>query len=114
MSSLEISDQEAAAVAVAPRVTLDDMKAKIKAQHVFTADQVPGGPHQPELKILTICICVMENGFTVISKSAPASPENFDAALGSRFAWEDAIRQLWPLEGYALRERIFQSKSAGP
>ncbi len=48
----------------------------------------------------------MQNGFTVIGKSAPASPENFDAETGRLFAYEDAIKQLWPLEGYALRERL--------
>ncbi len=48
----------------------------------------------------------MQNGFTVIGKSAPASPENFDPEKGKRFAYEDAVKQLWPLEGYALRERL--------
>ncbi len=45
----------------------------------------------------------MQNGFTIIGKSAPASPENYDADLGKRLAYEDAVRQAWPLEGYALR-----------
>ena len=54
----------------------------------------------------------MRNGFTVIGKSAPASPENFDAAKGKLFAYEDAIKQLWPLEGYALRERLTSEQNA--
>jgi succinyl-CoA synthetase alpha subunit len=108
MSSLEITDQEAQAVAVAPRVTLDSMKEKIAAQYNFTADKAlgEGVPVMDELKILSICLLVMKNGFTLIGKSAPASPENFNAELGAKFAYEDAIRQLWPHEGYALREKL--------
>lgn len=48
----------------------------------------------------------MQNGFTVIGKSAPASPENFNAELGRQFAYDDAVRQLWPLMGYALRDKL--------
>jgi hypothetical protein len=48
----------------------------------------------------------MKNGFIVIGHSAPASPENFNAELGRKFAYENAIRQLWPLMGFALRERL--------
>jgi len=107
-SSLEITDQEAQKVAVASRVSLDSIKDKIKMEYWFTADKAihPDTPLVDELKILSICILVMKNGFVVIGKSAPASPANFNADLGKKFAYEDAIRQLWPLEGYALREKL--------
>lgn len=106
-SSLQVTDNEAAAVAVAPRVTLQSIEDKIRAEYSFTADKAVGdSPIMDELKILTMCILVMTNGFTVIGKSAPASPENFNADVGRKFAREDAIRQLWPLEGYALREKL--------
>ena len=58
------------------------------------------------LPLLSICILVLENGFTIIGKSAPAAAKNFNAVLGRRLAYDDAIRQLWPLEGYLLRERL--------
>ncbi len=106
-SSLQVSDDLAAAVAVAPRVTLQSIEDKIAAEYSFTADKAVGdAPVMDELKILTVAILVMKNGFTVIGKSAPASPENFNAELGRKFAREDAIRQLWPHEGYALREKL--------
>ena len=106
-SSLQVSDDIAAAGATAPRVSLQSMKDKIAAEYVFTADKAVGGvPVVDSLKLLTVCIIVMKNGFTVIGKSAPASPENFDAEKGATFAREDAIRQIWPLEGYALREKL--------
>jgi Phage protein (N4 Gp49/phage Sf6 gene 66) family len=118
--TLKATDDYSAAKSTHPRVSLADMEGKIARHYYFTAGDAisaivrgnagepPADPHTPRdpLDILTICILVMTNGFTVIGKSAPASPENFDAEKGQRFAYEDAIKQLWPLEGYALRERL--------
>lgn len=107
--SLEQSDAEAAAVATAPRVSLASMEAKVVARYDFPADKAlsaMGCPLNDSLKVLSICILVMRNGFTIIGKSAPASAANFNADLGLRLAYEDAIRQLWPLEGYALRDHL--------
>ena len=120
MDSLKVTDEASAAVAVAPRVSLDSMKEKIAFTHFLNAGEVSRAasgmtPEQsnPSLDVLTICLLVMQNGFTVIGKAAPASPENFNRELGQQFAFEDAIRQLWPLEGYALRERLHQERQAG-
>lgn len=96
MNSLEVSEAESAAVAVAPRVTLESMVAKIKNEVYW----------QPHGTCLTLCVIEMQNGFFVVGESAPASPANFDADLGKKFAYENAIRQLWKLEGYALRDRL--------
>lgn len=109
--TLKATDEYSAASATAPRVSLADMEAKITAEYYFRAiNAVENCPMSnttaQALGLLTICILVMRNGFTVIGKSAPASPENFDAEKGKRFAYEDAIKQLWPLEGYALREKL--------
>lgn len=107
--TLKATDDYSANKSTHPRVSLADMEAKIKAEHYFIArDAIMalGQPAHEELGVLTICVLVMGNGFTVIGKSAPASPENFDEEKGRRFAYEDAIKQLWPLEGYALREKL--------
>ena len=48
----------------------------------------------------------MKNGFTLVGKSAPASPENFDPEKGREFAYQDAIRQAWPLMGFSLRDKL--------
>ncbi|WP_347268176.1 Gp49 family protein [Paracoccus sp. (in: a-proteobacteria)] len=56
---------------------------------------------------LTLCALKLQNGFVVIGQSAPADPANFDAGLGRQLARADAIRQIWPLEGYLLREQLF-------
>lgn len=107
-SSLQITDEESASVQKTPnRVSLKSMEEKISAEYVFTADSaLKDAPIHDSLKILTICIIVMNNGFVLIGKSAPADAENFNAELGAKFAREDAIRQLWPLEGCALREKL--------
>lgn len=111
MSSLEASDQAAAAVAKAPRVSLKDIEAAIDCRYDFTAGKAIHATLKPEtmpesLRVLSICILVMRNGFTVIGKSAPASADNYDMELGIQFAYEDAVRQLWPLMGFALREKL--------
>lgn len=109
--SLEASDKAAAEVQKTPhRVTLDSMNEKVAGEYYFTAAQAVAGlsdaPQMHALTVLTICILVMRNGYTIIGKSAPADPSNFNAELGKKFAREDAIRQVWPLEGYTLRERL--------
>lgn len=98
----------------APRVTPADIDAAISSAHFVRGNrlalegQVGATPPRDlgPLGCLTICVLVLHNGFTVVGKSACASPENFDAELGERIALEDAKRQLWPLLGYALRDRL--------
>lgn len=121
-SSLDTTEAASAAVATAPRVSLAEIRASIAETIHLTgaemyatallADRVPEAARaeaigqQPSLATLSVCVLVMRNGFVVIGKSAPASSANFDAALGRQFAYEDAVRQVWPLMGYALRDRL--------
>jgi hypothetical protein len=107
--TLTATDEYSAKKATHPRVSLSDMQSKIATEAYFTAGAAGdalGIPMHDSAKLLTICIITMKNGFTLVGKSAPASPENFDQEKGNRFAYEDAIKQLWPLEGYALREKL--------
>jgi hypothetical protein len=112
MDSLKMTDAASAAIATAPRVSLQSIEDKIAAEYSFTADKaLDGCPLHEALKIFTICIIVMKNGFMVTGESAPASPENFNAELGHKFAREHAIRKLWGFEGYALRERLAEQSA---
>lgn len=107
--TLETDDKEAAAVARAPRVALADIEAKIAARYDWNVNDVLGAlalPPNDSLRVLSICVLVLRNGFTIIGKSAPASPDNFNPDLGRKFAYEDALRQIWPLEGYLLRDSL--------
>ena len=101
----------------APRIKPDDIKANIASEHYFTAlDGVDGhfrgGPeaqgvqNAQALGLLTFCVLVLRNGFTVTGESACASPENFDAEIGKRIARENAVAKVWPLMGYELRSRL--------
>lgn len=79
----------------APRVTPADIDAAIAEE-----------TYQVFFGVLTICVLRLRNGFLVTGESACASPANFDEALGRRIARENARNKIWPLEGYALRERL--------
>lgn len=110
-ASLAASEALSARDAVFPRVSLADIENAIAFETCFTVgdaiDALDWNAEAPEsLNLLTVAVLTMKNGFTVLGKSAPASPENFDARKGHTFAREDAIRQLWPLMGYALRDRL--------
>ena len=96
----------------APRITPANIIDNIASEHFFTAgDAVTlSGGAVPEgyeaLRLLTFCVLVLKNGFTVTGESACVSKENFDAAKGREIAREHAIEKIWPLMGYALKERI--------
>lgn len=99
----------------APRVTPADIEAAIESAHFVNAGKAiahnDGGPTvvaPDSTNLLTLCVLTTRNGFTVVGKSACASFANFDKALGERIALDDAKRQLWPLLGYALRDRLAQ------
>ncbi len=62
---------------------------------------------------LTICIITMVNGFTVTGKSACVDPDNYDREKGEEIAYENAFQKLWPLEGYLLKERLYQQSIRG-
>lgn len=98
MSETEIETEIQAKGLNARRLSPADIDAQIVTEqyHVF-----PG-------TVLTVCALTLRNGFNVVGKSAPVSPENFDAALGLKIAREDARRQIWALEGYVLRTRIHE------
>jgi hypothetical protein len=60
---------------------------------------------------LTVCCLTLVNGFTVTGESACASPENFDAEIGKKIAFEQARNKVWMLEGYLLKQRLFEGSS---
>lgn len=111
----------------APRVTPADIEAEIASEHFFTAlDGAVGayhshnGVHQgtppndlnaAALPLLTFCVLVLRNGFTVTGESACASPENFDEEIGRKIARQNAVNKIWPLLGFSLRDAIVEAKT---
>jgi len=95
----------------APRLTPADIDAAIVAENTFrVSDVLKDAPSHPSLECLTICVLTLRNGFTVIGTSACASPENYNAEIGNKIARDKAREQIWPLEGYLLRERLASGK----
>ena len=112
----------------APRVTPADIEANIVSEHYFTAaDGFAGAlsispefaelpPHArvidppAQLDLLTFCVLVLGNGFTVTGESACASPENFDAEIGRKIARANAVQKIWPLMGYELRTKLSEAQ----
>ena len=100
----------------APRVTPADIEAEIASEHFFTAEDgvgraskgqtSNGGKNPPALSLLTFCVLVLRNGFTVTGESACASPENFDPELGRKIARQNAVQKIWPLLGFRLRDEL--------
>ena len=107
----------------APRITPQGIEANIASEHCFTASEgragalaaeTYAGREKPQhedadlipLKLLTFCVLVLKNGFTVTGESACASPENFDAELGRKIARQNAVQKIWPLMGYELRSQL--------
>jgi hypothetical protein len=120
MNDHQIENEIAAKGKTAPRVTPQHIESIIASEHYFTAsDGVVGNhgngkyDHKHEvpksiqaLGLLTFCVLVLKNGFTVTGESACASPENFDAEIGRKIARQNAVNKIWLLEGYLLKERL--------
>jgi hypothetical protein len=96
----------------APRVVPAALADEIASVHYFTAadalvatggpaDEIPG-----PLRLLTFCVLVLRNGYTVHGVSACASPDNYRREVGERIARENAERQIWPLLGFRLRDKL--------
>jgi hypothetical protein len=56
--------------------------------------------------VFTFCVLTLRNDFTVTGESACASPENFDEEIGRKVARANAVQKIWPLMGYALKEKL--------
>lgn len=99
----DVQDSESTVEQVLPDtppsfVTEDSINAKIKnvSYHVF------------EGTTLTHCTITLKNGYTVTGESACVRPENFNKAVGEEWAFKDAFKHLWKLEGYLLKQRLFE------
>lgn len=101
----------------AARVTPADIEANIDSEwYINAGDAIPDDFQPPvpaihPLRLLTLCVLVLRNGFTVTGESACASPENFDAEIGRRNARENAVQKIWPLMGYALKQQLHEAST---
>lgn len=84
----------------APRLNPAHIDSIIKnvQYHIFAGSQ------------LTVCCMTLKNGFTVTGESACASPENFNQEIGEKIAFDMARNKIWVLEGYLLKQKLFEEK----
>lgn len=55
-----------------------------------------------------VAVLKLENGQVVIGESHCLDPERFVTEVGTRIAREDAVRKIWAMAGYAMREAVLQ------
>ena len=112
MNDQQIENELQAKGLTAPRITPAHIEANIASEHYFTAAQgdakaledgafINGAlngcamrPVPAELGLLTFCVIVLRNGFTVTGESACVSPENFDAEIGRKIARQNAVEKV--------------------
>jgi len=117
----------------AARVTPDHIDSIIEEKHFFSAadgligmlmgdffKENPTGsvddelvPHDQaeRLKRTTICVLVLANGGIQLGVNyCPVSAENWNADVARELAEKDARNKLWELEGYVLRQRLFEQR----
>lgn len=98
LSALEATDERSKAVQKTPwRVSLEGMKKQIESIEYIYPTSIPH---------MTIAVVVLKNGYALQGMSAPADPANFNEQLGKDYAYEDAMKKLWPLEAYVMRDYL--------
>ncbi|HFF1620518.1 TPA: Gp49 family protein [Yersinia enterocolitica] len=123
MNDQQIETEIVAKSKTAPRVTPKHIENIIMSESYFTAYDgwMGANIHKNtgeaielddlnQLKLLTFCVLVLANGFTVTGESACASPDNFDAEIGRKIARQNAANKIWLLEGYLLKERLSEQE----
>ena len=98
MNDEDIERELVAKGKTAPRITPEHINSLILTEQYYV---FPG-------TTLTVCALTLKNGYQVVGYSAAASPENFDESIGRKIACRKAYDQIWALEGYLLRQRLYE------
>ena len=84
----------------APRITPADIVANIVDTEIVRHVSKTG-------QVLRWAVLTTRNGFAVVGKpSCAVSSANDNAEIGEKVAVENSREELWPLMGYALKERL--------
>lgn len=98
---------------------LEILDSVVVSEHYFTAaDGVVGvaaedghtlGPHPdaaiPALGLVTFCVLVLDNGFSVVGIATCEISDAFDAEAFRKAARSNADDKLWPLVWFRLRDK---------
>ncbi len=77
------------------KLTIEDIESSIVAEESFKLGQKT-----------TVVLLTLKNGFEVIGKSGCVDPANYDHEIGTEFARQRALDEVWMLEGYALQNQL--------
>lgn len=107
-----------------PRVTISDVQNNILSEHYFTGYEGANAKIMPvdagqahsmlsaeSLGLITFCIIILKNGFSVIGYSVCADPAVFSPEVGRDIARENAFNQIWPLMGYELKTKLQEQEN---
>lgn len=96
------------------KVTREDIEAEIAQVTFMNLGEMCSfkGHGHDDNYVTTICNLRLKNGFTVRGESACVDPANYNKALGEKLAYEDAINNLWPLMGFALKDRLYRNNQS--
>ena len=83
-----------------PRITAEFVEEQILAEQLL----YPAGT------AMTICVITLRNGYVVTGTSTPVSPENYDKEMGDKISRDKAVAEIWPLQGFLLKELIYQER----
>lgn len=84
----------------APRVSLKDLEANITNIEIVKYVSFAG-------QILRWAVITTKNGFAVTGEpSCAVSQANDNVEIGEKIAIDNAKSKLWPLMGYALKEKL--------
>ena len=84
----------------APRVTPADIEANIASVEIVRFVSESG-------QVLRWAVITTQNGFSVVGKPACAvSAANDNKEVGEKIALDNSKKEMWPLMGYALKERL--------
>lgn len=97
-------------------VTKASIEAKIRNVYyinagaaVQTSDQGYNERDLAELKLVTICIIILENGFKVEGTSACVDPSRYNEEIGQEEAYKAAFDKIWEKEGYLLKQQLHEA-----
>jgi hypothetical protein len=86
-------------VTIPNRVTLGDIQSQVKSVYYHVVPDTT----------LTICVLTLKNGYTVMGSSACVDPASFNKAVGEQIAYDNALNEIWALEGYLLKQKRFEA-----
>ncbi len=100
MNDQQIEQEIQAKGLTAPRVSPEDITANIIHQEFVTHVSQSG-------QVLRWAVLTTKCGYAVVGRpSVSVSKENDNEQIGRKVAYDNSRNEMWPLMGYALKERL--------